>query len=61
MKIKQKMKKKTRIILASTLALALVAFDAVSYIYTPAKNKYVVVIQLAKKGADQNEYHIIIN
>ena len=38
MKIKQKMKKKTRIILASTLALTLVACATVAYIYKPQQN-----------------------
>ena len=55
MKIKQKMKKKTRIILASTLALALVACAAVAYIYRPQQNNTDANNPVVKESTDKKE------
>ena len=53
MKIKQKMKKKTRIILASTLALALVACATVAYIYKPQQNNTDANNSVVKESTDK--------
>ena len=55
MKIKQKMKKKTRIILASTLALALVACATVAYIYRPQQNNTDANNPVVKESTDKKE------
>ena len=55
MKIKQKMKKKTRIILASTLALALVACVTVAYIYRPQQNNTDANNPVVKESTDKKE------
>lgn len=55
MKIKQKMKKKTRIILASTLALALVACATVAYIYKPQQNNTDANNPVVKESTDKKE------
>ena len=55
MKIKQKMKKKTRIILASTLALALVACATVVYIYRPQQNNTDANNPVVKESTDKKE------
>ena len=55
MKIKQKMKKKTRIILASTLALALVACATVAYIYKPQQNNTDANNSVVKESTDKKE------
>ena len=55
MKIKQKMKKKTRIILASTLALALVACVTVAYIYKPQHNNTDANNPVVKESTDKKE------
>lgn len=55
MKIKQKMKKKTRIILASTLALALVACTTVAYIYRPQQNNTDANNPVVKESTDKKE------
>lgn len=55
MKIKQKMKKKTRIILASTLALALVACATVAYIYKPQQNNTDTNNPVVKESIDKKE------
>jgi uncharacterized protein YxeA len=54
-KIKQKMKKKTRIILASTLALALVACATVAYIYKPQQNNTDANNPVVKESTDKKE------
>jgi uncharacterized protein YxeA len=54
-KIKQKMKKKTRIILASTLALALVACATVAYIYRPQQNNTDANNPVVKESTDKKE------
>ncbi|MCJ1965682.1 hypothetical protein [Candidatus Nanosynbacter sp. TM7-053] len=55
MKIKQKMKKKTRIILASTLALALVVCATVAYIYRPQQNNTDANNPVVKESTDKKE------
>ena len=55
MKIKQKMKKKTRIILASTLALALVVCATVAYIYKPQQNNTDANNPVVKESTDKKE------
>ena len=55
MKIKQKMKKKTRIILASTLALTLVACATVAYIYKPQQNNTDANNPVVKESTDKKE------
>lgn len=55
MKIKQKMKKKTRIILASALALALVACATVAYIYKPQQNNTDANNPVVKESTDKKE------
>lgn len=55
MKIKQKMKKKTRIILASTLALALVACVTVVYIYKSQQNNTDANNPVVKESTDKKE------
>ena len=55
MKIKQKMKKKTRIILASTLALALVACATVAYTYKPQQNNTDANNPVVKESTDKKE------
>lgn len=55
MKIKQKMKKKTRIILASTLTLALVACATVAYIYRPQQNNTDANNPVVKESTDKKE------
>ena len=55
MKIKQKMKKKTRIILASTLALALVVCATVAHIYRPQQNNTDANNPVVKESTDKKE------
>ena len=55
MKIKQKMKKKTRIIFASTLTLALVACATVAYIYRPQQNNTDANNPVVKESTDKKE------
>lgn len=55
MKIKQKMKKKTRIILASTLALALAVCATVAYIYRPQQNNTDTNNPAIKESTDKKE------
>ena len=55
MKIKQQMKKKTRIILASTLALALVVCATVAYIYKPQHNNTDANNSVVKESTDKKE------
>jgi hypothetical protein len=54
-KIKQKMKKKTRIILASTLALALVVCATVAHIYRPQQNNTDANNPVVKESTDKKE------
>ena len=55
MKIKQKMKKKTRIILASTLTLALVVCATVAHIYRPQQNNTDANNPVVKESTDKKE------
>ena len=61
MKIKQKMKKKTRIILASTLALALVVCATVAHIYRPQQNNTDANNPVVKESTDKKEDSKIVD